>query len=200
MKTPESKLQLLSPLPPSPAYIITGTDTDVGKTTIAGELLKITRGRYWKPIQTGADKDTPTLRTKTKLPDEHFLPETYRLTEPLSPHRAAELDGVTIDPKKVLRDLKKHLKGAPSPLLIEGAGGLMVPITRSYLMIDLFADIQAITHAPLILVARTGLGTINHSLLSLKAIRASGLQLGGIIFNGPRNEDNVRTVMETSCL
>jgi dethiobiotin synthetase len=181
----------------APAYIITGTDTDVGKTTVTAELLRITRGRYWKPVQSGPDHDTKTVRAKTRLGAKHFLPESYMLRQPLSPHRAAELDGVKISAAKILRDCKKHLAAdGPSPLLIEGAGGLMVPITRRLLQIDLFADIQAIAPAPIILVARTGLGTINHTLLSLAAIRARGLQLGGIIFNGPRNDDNVRTVMD----
>lgn len=186
-----------------PRYIVTGTDTDVGKTTVAAMLLKATQGRYWKPIQSGRDPksgctDTQTVRRLTRLPNSHFLPETYVLTQPLSPHRAAELDNVTISKAKVLRDYKKYLRqpAAHTPLFIEGAGGLMVPITRQYLMLDLFADMQAIAPAPILLVARTKLGTINHTLLSFHAIRARGLQLGGILFNGEWNADNIRTILQ----
>jgi len=202
-------------LPPAPAYIITATDTDAGKTTAMVELLRINDGRYWKPMQSGRDAagrtDTDIVRATTGLPDTHFLPETYCLTQPLSPHRAAELDGVVIDLEKILDDYKKHLScftgyaGLVGPaqarphascLYIEGAGGLMVPVTRDLLQIDLFVQMQAVAPTPIILVARTALGTINHTLLSLEAIRARGLPLAGVLFCGPENDDNIQTILD----
>jgi len=190
-------------LPPALAYIITGTDTDVGKTTAAIELLRNNEGRYWKPIQSGVDEsgqtDTDIARAQTDLSSEHFLPETYYFTPRLSPHRAAELDGITIDPEKILDDYKKHLSPISpfqSPIYIEGAGGLMVPITRDLLQIDLFAQMQDIAPAPIILLARTTLGTINHTLLSLESIRTRALPLAGVLFCGPENEDNIQTILD----
>jgi len=192
-------------LPPAPAYIITGTDTDVGKTTAAMELLRISGKRYWKPLQSGTDSqgrtDTDIVRIATGLPAEHFLPESYCFMSSLSPHRAAELDGVTIDPQKILNDYQRHIDNISSNasgLLIEGAGGLMVPITRDLLQIDLFTQMQAITVAPIILVARTTLGTINHTLLSLEAIRARRLPLAGILFCGLTNDENIQTILDFS--
>lgn len=169
-------------------YIITGTDTGIGKTTAAAMLTLALDADYWKPIQSGtADgTDRRTVQTLTGLPDERFLPEAYVLTHPLSPHRAAELDGVDID------FMQLHKPETERPLIVEGAGGLLVPITRHVLQIDLFAAWEA----PLILCCRTGLGTINHTLLSCEAIRRRGLTLHGLIFIGDDNPDNIRTITE----
>lgn len=177
-------------------YIITGTDTDVGKTVVAAMLALGLGARYWKPVQSGRDAetgrtDTETVRALAGLDGARCLRETYCFSQALSPHRAAELDGITIEPEKIISDYKRHAS-ISSPLLIEGAGGLMVPITRGLLQIDLFAQIGA----PVILVARTGLGTINHTLLSLGVIRARGLVLAGIIFTGPENSDNIKTILD----
>ncbi len=190
-------------LPPSSAYIVTGTDTDVGKTTVAAALLRASQGRYWKPVQSGLDPatgrtDTQTMRAVTGLGDAHFLPETYYLTEPLSPHRAAELDGIVIEPEKILADYQKYVVADPTPLLIETPGGLLVPLTRQLLFVDFMAQMQTVAPAPLILVARTGLGTINHTLLSIEAVRARNLPLAGIIFSGLENPDNIQTILDFS--
>jgi dethiobiotin synthetase len=185
-------------------FIITGTDTDAGKTTVAAALVATKRAYYWKPIQSGMDENGQTDRSRvmilSQLPSEHFLSESYVFQNPLSPHRAAELEGIEIDPNKILDDYQNHLSHLPSPisLLIEGAGGLMVPITRRLLQIDLFAQMQTIAPTPIILVARTTLGTINHTLLSVAAIRARNLPLHGIYFWGPDNPDNIRTIAEFS--
>lgn len=149
---------------------------------------------YWKPVQSGIEDgvDTKTVQNLTHLPDERFFPERYIFSEPLSPHRAAELDNTSIDMDD-LRDMSK-IPECDGPLIIEGAGGLMVPLTRENLYINLFKEWQI----PLILCARTGLGTINHTLLSLEAIWERGIPLKGIVFIGEENLDNIRTIAEFS--
>jgi dethiobiotin synthetase len=174
----------------SKAYIVTGTDTGIGKTTVAAMLVLALDGLYWKPIQSGTDDGTDRWRvqTLTQLPDDRLLAERYVLSQPLSPHRAAELDGVEIQSEALA------LPASESTLIIEGAGGLMVPITRNKLQIDVFAD----WGLPVILCARTGLGTINHTLLSIEALRGRHMRLHGLIFVGDDNPDNMRTIVEFS--
>ena len=171
-------------------FIVSGTDTGIGKTTVAAMLVLALDALYWKPIQSGTQdgSDTQRVRALTLLPDDRFLPERYVLLQPLSPHRAAELDGVAIEPEALM------VPAAARTLIVEGAGGLMVPITRRFLQIDLFAD----WGLPIILCARTALGTINHTLLSIEALRSRRLQLHGLIFVGNDNADNVRTIAEFS--
>lgn len=164
--------------------IVTGTDTGIGKTVFATGLTAVLGATYWKPIQSGLDGDESDSDTARRLGVAKILPEAYRLTEPLSPHRAAELDGIEIDPGRLT------LPGDDGRLVIEGAGGLLVPVTRSLLFADLFAQ----WGAPAILVARTALGTINHSLLSVEAMRARAIPILGIAFVGDPNEDNEATI------
>lgn len=166
------------------AIIVTGTDTGIGKTIFAAALAAALDGFYWKPIQSGLDGELSDSDTAKRLGVNHVLPEAYRLTEPLSPHRAAELDGLEIDPDRLA------LPQTDGPLVIEGAGGLLVPVTRSLLFADLFARWRA----PAVLVARTALGTINHSLLSVEAMRARVIPILGIAFVGEANEDNEATI------
>lgn len=174
----------------SPSFIISGTDTGIGKTMVAAMLTQALQATYWKPIQSGvADgTDTQTVKALTGLDTSRFRPEAYVLTEPLSPHRSAELDGVTIDMERLA------LPTVDGPLIIEGAGGLLVPVTRQMLQIELFAYWRV----PVILCARTGLGTINHTLLSIEAMRSRNLTLHGLIFVGEDNPDNVRTIADIS--
>jgi dethiobiotin synthetase len=171
-------------------FIVSGTDTGIGKTAAAALLTLGLDAHYWKPIQSGIEDgtDTATVKALTGLPDARFLPEAYVLTAPLSPHRSAELDGVEIAIDRL--DLPK----IGGPLIVEGAGGLMVPVTRRWLQIDLFKH----WGAPVILCARTGLGTINHTLLSVEALRTRGMTLHGILFVGDDNPDNIRTIVEFS--
>lgn len=167
------------------AIIVTGTDTDIGKTVFAAALAGALGAHYWKPVQAGLDGVTDSQRVAqlSGIPKDHILPEAYRLTTPCSPHRAAELDGITIDPARLI---------IPSVdrLVIEGAGGVMVPITRDLL----FADLLSQWALPTILVARTALGTINHSLLSIEALRSRHVPLLGIAFIGDDNEDSEATI------
>jgi dethiobiotin synthetase len=170
--------------------IITGTDTDVGKTVVSAMLMLALNAYYWKPVQCGVQGgvDTKAVQKMTQLPPERFVEERYILSEPLSPHRAAEIDGVEIDVEGL------RLPRVQGPLLIEGAGGLMVPMTRTVLQIDLFS----VWRLPVVLVARTGLGTLNHTLLSLEALKSRNIPVHGVIFTGPENPDNMRTVAEFS--
>ena len=171
-------------------FIVSGTDTGIGKTAAAALLTLGLNAHYWKPIQSGTEDgtDTATVKALTGLPDERFLPEAYVLTEPLSPHRSAELDSVTIELDRLA------LPDVDGPLIVEGAGGLMVPVRRDLLQIDLFKH----WGAPVILCARTGLGTINHTLLSVEALRARDIPLHGLLFIGDDNPDNIRTIAEFS--
>ena len=180
----------------SQKYIITGTDTDVGKTVFAAGLMQAlaAAGRdvsYWKPVQAGLDGvDTRRVQKLSSLGEDCFLPERYMLSEALSPHAAAEIDGVEID----VDSLTPPATAEQATLLIEGAGGLMVPLTRGKLLVNQMKKWDA----PVILVARTGLGTINHTLLSLEALWARGIAVKGIAFVGAANDDNMRTIGEIS--
>lgn len=171
-------------------YIITGTDTNIGKTVFAAMLVQALGGNYWKPLQSGVGDgiDTRTVQNLTGLPDERFFPERHIFTESLSPHRAAEIDGLSVDVDSL------NVPQSERPLIIEGAGGLMVPLTRKSLQINLFRKWDI----PVILCARTGLGTINHTLLSLEALWTRRIKIHGIAFIGPENDDNIRTIAEFS--
>lgn len=166
---------------------VTGTDTDIGKTLVSAVLMAGTRGTYWKPIQSGLAEitDTQWVQAVTGLPGRHFLPETHRLSQPLSPHASAALDGVRID----LSDFS-----LPDPLphhfIVEGAGGLMVPLNEHHFMADLMTRLAL----PVLLVASSGLGTINHTLLSLEKLRSLGLEIVGVVLNGPLNDSNHRAI------
>lgn len=168
-----------------PRFVVTGTDTGIGKTVFSAALAGALRAHYWKPVQSGLDDgaDRDAVASLAQLPPELVLPEAYRLTQPLSPHRAAELDGLQIDPARLAPPELDNL-------VVEGAGGALVPITRS----TLYADLFAWWNLPVIVVARTGLGTINHSLLTVEALRGRGVPIHGIAFVGAANEDNEQTI------
>lgn len=174
-----------------PAIVVTGTDTDVGKTVFAAALTAALGAYYWKPVQAGRqpDADSKTVRRLAGVPADRILPEVYDLSTPASPHLAAERDGIEIDVARL-----SELPATPgdAPLIIEGAGGLMVPLTRRELLIDQFAR----WNVPVVLVAATRLGTINHSLLSIEALRHRGIPVLGVAFSGPENEDSERTIAE----
>lgn len=170
------------------SIVITGTDTDVGKTVFAAGLAGALGSSYWKPVQAGLEGETDTARVAalSGLPSAKLLPETHRLRTPCSPHRAAEVDGIEIDTDRLSPPAVK------GPLVIEGAGGVLVPVTRD----TLFADLFARWGFPVVLVARTGLGTINHSLLSIEALRARDVPLLGIAFIGDAQEDSEAIIAE----
>lgn len=160
---------------------ITGTDTGVGKTLVAAILMAgMDNTCYWKPIQSGPPSDTRTVREMTGLAADRFLPETYRLKHPLSPHAAARRQGIRIR----LDDFR--IPALADGLVVEGAGGIMVPINANHLMLDLVKRLAL----PVILVARSTLGTINHTLLSLDVLNRHGIAVTGVVMNGPRNPSN----------
>lgn len=172
----------------SNACIIAGTDTDVGKTVFSAMLMLALGTNYWKPIQCGVidGVDTKAVQNHTGLPNHRFLPEKYILSEALSPHRAAEIDDVEINVENL------RLPVSDAPLLIEAAGGLMVPLTRDYLQVDQFKR----WNVPVILCARTGLGTLNHTLLSVEALKKREIPVHGIAFIGDENRDNMQTIAD----
>jgi dethiobiotin synthetase len=170
--------------------VVTGTDTGIGKTVFAAGLTAALGASYWKPVQAGLDDETDseTVARLARLSPERLIPEAWRLNAPASPHLAAEIDGVEIDPDAL------EPPATDGPLVIEGAGGLLVPLNRRTLTIDLFAR----WGFPVVLVARTALGTINHTLLSLEALKRRGVPVAGVAFVGERHDENARVIAEFS--
>ena len=168
--------------------IVTGTDTGIGKTVFAAGLTRLLGGVYFKPVQAGleGETDTAVVQRLSALPAQRMLAEIWRFKTPASPHLAAERDGLTIDPASL------SLPSLERPLVVEGAGGLMVPLTRDVLFIDVFARWAA----PVVLCARTALGTLNHTLLSLEALRRRGIPILGVALIGEAHVDNERTLGE----
>ena len=163
-------------------FFVTGTDTDVGKTLVSSWLLTQLDASYWKPVQAGVipETDSSVVRRLAEIGPDRVLPEAYVLPEAIAPHEAARRAGIAIDMAKFVPPATDRL------LVVEGAGGLMVPLTDTAYVIDLAAEL----HLPVILVARSTLGTINHTLLSLEAIRRRGLPLAGVVINGPETPHN----------
>ena len=171
-------------------FIVSGTDTEIGKTVFSAMLTLALGATYWKPVQAGLEEgtDRETVQRLTGLPVAHFPEEGYRLNTPASPHLSAELDGVQIDVDAL------QPPAVEGPLVIEGAGGLLVPLTKRFLTIDIFKRWDL----PVILCARTALGTINHSLLSVEALKTRDIEIHGIAFIGDENADSERTIIEFS--
>ena len=169
-------------------YFITGIGTGVGKTVMSAILCEALKADYWKPIQSGEleNSDTLTVQSLLSHSESKFHPESYRLPEPLSPHASAQRAGIEIDPTRIL----------PPPtdktLVIEGAGGLMVPLNASTLYIDLIAAFQA----EVILVSRHYLGSINHTLLSAESLMLRKIPVKGIVFNGAENPETESVILE----
>ncbi|TYL71136.1 dethiobiotin synthase [Bradyrhizobium cytisi] len=169
--------------------VVTGTDTGIGKTVFSAGLANLLGANYWKPVQAGLEGETDAqlVAQLGRLSPDQIVPEFYRLRTPASPHLSAELDGVPIDTDSLhVPDTGKR------PLVIEGAGGLMVPLTQNILYIDIFERWQL----PIVLCARTALGTINHSLLSIEALRQRQIGILGIAFIGEENSDTESAICE----
>ena len=167
---------------------VTGTDTDVGKTVASAWIMLHLQANYWKPVQCGLEPatDAQTIKKITECDDNRILPTVYELKEPLSPHEAAKRAGEVIELEHI------HLPTSDRPLVVEGAGGLLVPLNRKRYIADLIKHLDI----PLILVARSTLGTINHTLLSIEAIIARKLDLLGVVLVGPKMPHN-REAIET---
>jgi dethiobiotin synthetase len=168
--------------------VVCGTDTDVGKTVVSALLVEGLEARYWKPVQSGVEGggDRDRVAALLDLPAERIVPEAYRLAAPVSPHWAAEREGVAIDPARLA------LPPGDGPLVVECAGGLLVPLRRDWLQIEQIAR----WGLPVVLVARSGLGTLNHTLLSLEALARRRIPVLGLVLNGEPHPDNPRTLEE----
>jgi len=179
---PQSALRQTKPL----QLVVCGTDTDVGKTVASALLVQGLGATYWKPIQSGLDEggDRGRLIELLQLPKQRWIPEVYAFRAPVSPHWAAEQEHTEVDPAKLT------VPATATPLVVETAGGLLVPLNRHWLQIDQLQQ----WGLPVVLVARSGLGTLNHTLLSLEALRQRGLTCLGLILNGPPHPDNPRTL------
>ncbi|MCP3380345.1 dethiobiotin synthase [Bradyrhizobium sp. CCGUVB4N] len=169
--------------------VVTGTNTGVGKTVFSAGLAHLIGANYWKPIQAGLEghTDAELVATLGDLSADRILPELYRLRTPASPHHSAEIDGIRIDVDAL--DLPE---AGERPLVIEGAGGLMVPLNYGTLFVDIFERWRA----PVVLCASTALGTINHSLLSIEALRKRHIRILGIAFIGDRNSESQSAICE----
>ncbi|MBK0378823.1 dethiobiotin synthase [Mucilaginibacter segetis] len=165
---------------------ITGIGTGIGKTLISAIIVEKLKADYWKPVQSGDLDNSDSLKVRELVANttSYFHPETYRLTQPYSPHKSAALDGIIIEEDKFV------LPQTNSTLIIEGAGGLMVPLNDHFLMIDLIKKLNA----DVVLVSQNYLGSINHTLLSADVLKQRDIPVKGIIFNGdsePASEDYI---------
>ncbi|MFV1884886.1 MAG: dethiobiotin synthase [Balneola sp.] len=168
-------------------FFVAGTDTGIGKTFVSAMLMSALDATYWKPIQAGLEEETDTefVQRVSEAVDFRLIPEKYRLETPMSPHGAADIDGVSIS----LNDFElpefdtKHL-------IVEGAGGLLVPINWKDTVLDLIEYLKL----PVLLVARSSLGTLNHTLLSVEALRSRDIDVFGVILNGEKHEHNKQTI------
>lgn len=171
-----------------PALFVTGTDTGVGKTLISAALCAALGAAYWKPLQTGAadgDNDTAEVARLVGLRPEQVFAPARVYADPSAPERAAALEGQNV----TLADVLPHLPAA-RPLIVEGAGGVLVPINAHETMLDLMAALAF----PVVVVARSTLGTINHTLLTVRAVRERGLAVAGVVLSGPPMPHNAEAV------
>jgi len=169
-----------------PDLFVTGTDTGVGKTLLSALLVAAQDLDYWKPIQTGASEgtDRQTVLMCAGIAAERAHPEAYIFDPPVSPHLAAELKGVEIEIERIVRP------PTSKRLVIEGAGGVLVPINSQLFMLDLARHLQT----SVVVASRTALGTINHTLLTIAAVRKAELEITGVVMIGKENKENFHAV------
>jgi dethiobiotin synthetase len=169
---------------------VTGIGTDVGKTVISAILTQKLQADYWKPVQAGDLDSTDTMKVSEWVENSKSVihPEAFRLTQPMSPHAAAERDGVNINLNNIITP------ETTGDFIIEGAGGLMVPLNQRDLVIDLIPHLQA----EVVVVSRHYLGSINHTILSIEALRTRNINIAGIIFNRSENSET-ESIIESVC-
>lgn len=172
----------------TPNLFITGTDTNAGKTVLSALLTAALDGIYWKPIQSGASEGTDrcSVMRWAEIPEDRTLPECYCFDPPVSPHLAAREAGVTID----LRQIRPPVSKAGQPVIAEGAGGVLAPLNEQETILDLVRHLGF----PVVVASRTALGTINHTVLTVGALRNAGAQVLGVVMLGPENIENRRAV------
>jgi dethiobiotin synthetase len=166
-------------MPNKQHLFVTGIGTEIGKTIVSATLVEKLQADYWKPVQSGDLNNSDSLKVKSLISNKKsfIFPEAYKLTQPFSPHKSAAIDGIAIDPKSLVPPVTDNT------LVIEGAGGLMVPLNDNFLMIDLIKQLNA----QVILVSKNYLGSINHTLLSINALKQYDIPIKGIIFNGVKD-------------
>jgi len=171
------------------SYFITGISTDVGKTLVSAMLVEALEADYWKPIQAGELENTDTHKVESLVSNANskFYKSTYNLVTPMSPHAAAEIDGIKIISKKIIRPKTKNT------LIIEGAGGLLVPLNDTETIIDLIQPKDKV-----IVVSRHYLGSINHTLMTLELLKQRKLNVFGIVFSGDKNETTETIIKKMS--
>ncbi|MGZ3767929.1 MAG: dethiobiotin synthase [Mucilaginibacter sp.] len=169
-------------MPEHKNIFVTGIGTGIGKTIVSAILVEKLKADYWKPVQSGDLDNSDTSKVKGLVSNAftQFHPETYRLTQPFSPHKSAAIDGIVIEPERI------KTPEIDNSLIIEGAGGLMVPLNSSFLMIDLVKKLGA----EVILVSQNYLGSINHTLLSVYTLKQHNIPVNGIIFNGLKDSSS----------
>ena len=173
-------------------YFVSGIGTEVGKTIVSAILAEALKADYWKPIQAGDLEQSDSIKVRDLLSNEstQIHPESYRLKRPMSPHAAAEKEQVAIELSAI------PLPNTNRPLIVEGAGGLLVPINKKECIIDLVDSLKL----EVILVSKHYLGSINHTLLSIEALEARSIPIKGIIFNGQPNHDTESIILSKSGL
>lgn len=171
---------------------VTGIGTGIGKTIVSAVLVEKLRADYWKPIQSGDLDKSDSLLVQSLISNNNtkIHPESYRLTQPFSPHKSAAIDDITIDPDTI------HLPKSNNALIVEGAGGLMVPLNNESLIIDLIKKLNI----EVVLVSQNYLGSINHTLLSIHALKNYGIPVRGIIFNGSEDTSSQDFILKNSRL
>jgi len=173
---------------PNKPLFITGIGTGIGKTFVSAVLTEKLQADYWKPVQSGDLDSSDTLKVKSLISNTKtvFHLETYGLTQPYSPHKSAAIDGVSIEKDKF------HLPKTNNQLIIEGAGGLMVPLNDNFLIIDLIKQLGVSA----VLVSQNYLGSINHTLLSIALLKQYNIPITGIIFNGNADADSESYILQ----
>ncbi|SHE86772.1 dethiobiotin synthase [Pedobacter caeni] len=170
----------------SKTYFITGIGTGIGKTIVSAILTEKLQADYWKPIQSGDLDHSDSLSIAALISNQKTTihPEQFKLTQPLSPHLSARIDGIQITAAAITAPATSN------NLVIEGAGGLMVPINEQELILDLIKSLNA----KVIVVSQNYLGSINHTLLTLEVLKLNKVEVEGLIFNGPANEESERYI------
>ena len=169
------------------SFIVAGIGTEIGKTLISAIFTQALQADYWKPIQSGNPEDADALYISkmTRIPDARIWDSTYVLSQPLSPHTAAEIDGVTIDLEKI------QLPQTRNSLIVELAGGILVPINDHQTNLDLIKKLDL----PVLLVSKNYLGSINHTLLTFQILKDNQIPIMGIVFNGPTNPSGEKFIL-----
>lgn len=172
--------------------MVAGIGTKVGKTVVSAILTTLMNGNYWKPVQCSDEKnsDTSQMKTLVDLTKHHIYSPSYNLKAPVSPHQAAKLENIAINVESIIPpESNRHL-------IIEGVGGILVPLTVNFLSLNLFKQ----WNCPWIVVSKNYLGSINHTLLTIEVLKHQGISIAGIIFNGTKNIDSETAILKNSQL